>query len=140
MEVSVELKRLPNLLKRRGVYFSGIVLAPLNFRDEEIRNPYGYLTINSVKRGSSARLVGIDRYDFLVSVDGQPLKDIEAICRYLAKKGEGKEVHLLIHDISRNFLSYQRYGLKRLQIKDLKIVGMGVKKAADKSPSSICDG
>ncbi len=71
MTLSGQLQPVEPVLSRRGLYVSGVLLAPTGFRDEKELNLSQPLMVHSVAPGSLAESLGLKKWHMVVSVDGQ---------------------------------------------------------------------
>ena len=122
--VSIISKPRQSLMKRIGVHFSGIVVAPESFRDDEESNPKGMALIQDVARASIASSAGAEAYDLLISIDGKSLKDPSTICRYLKEAERAKKkIKLIAKEDKWSYRSHSKYHAYEIQVKDVKLVG-----------------
>ena len=122
--VSIMSKPRESLMKRIGVHFSGVVVAPESFRDDEEANPKGMVLIQDVARASIGSSAGVSAYNLLVSIDGKSLNDTTSICRYLkrAEKSE-KKIKLITKEDAWSYRSHSKYHAYEIQVKDVQLVG-----------------
>ena len=122
--VSIMSKPRQSLMKRIGVHFSGIVVAPESFRDDEEANPKGMALIQDVARASIGSSAGAEAYDLLISIDGKSLKDPSTICRYLKEAERAKKkIKLIAKEDKWSYRSHSKYHAYEIQVKDVKLVG-----------------
>ena len=122
--VSVMSMPRESLMKRVGVHFSGIVIAPESFRDDEEANPKGLALIQDVARSSIGGSAGVEAYDLLISIDGKSLKDPGSICQYLktAEKAK-KKIKLISKEDKWSYRSHSKYHSYEIKVKDVRLVG-----------------
>ncbi len=68
--LSGQLQPVEPVLSRRGLYVSGVLIAPTGFRDEKELNLSQPLMVHSVAPGSLAESLGLKKWHMVVSVDG----------------------------------------------------------------------
>lgn len=76
-------KPMPRVTERQGLYLSGIVIAPSNFRDTPEANLGKSLIVHYVDEGSLANAQGFQVWDFIKSVDGKSFHELGALATYL---------------------------------------------------------
>lgn len=72
----------PYILERKGVYISGILFGHLYYRDKKIM-PIGEIMVHSVQKGSIGNFSNIEKGDILDGVDGQVVRSLEDLYRWL---------------------------------------------------------
>ncbi len=118
--ISGKLDRGINFLNRKGVFVSGMLLAPFWLRDQpELNLPN--LQVHYVKPGSSADGELIEPGEYLVSFNDVEMKNLEQLYEYLVKNKDktinAKMVGFSESD-SRIFNNY----LINLDVKDIKFI------------------
>jgi serine protease Do len=80
------------VLKRRGILVSGMLLAPLDYRDTSLLGFPHDIGIHDLESGSEAEANGMNYYDFVLAIDGTPIKDMEQLYERLlaASQDEGE--------------------------------------------------
>jgi S1-C subfamily serine protease len=110
---SVAVAPPTRVVERRAVKVAGLIIAPMGVKAGKYSdNPVG-LMVQAVEPTSWAGSAGLRAWDFLVRVDGKPIKDLRAFYRHLqSRKEAGKETILIIRRLSQgyeNFHGYHRY-------------------------------
>jgi serine protease Do len=119
--VTGKLERSINYLNRKGVYVSGMLIAPFSFKDSsEINLPN--LMVQYVKPGSSTDGELIDPGDFLVSLDDVKIDNLEQLYGYLTEN-INKTVNAKIVNFSTSGSRLFAHYLIKLDVKDMKFVG-----------------
>ncbi|MCP4701187.1 MAG: trypsin-like serine protease [Gammaproteobacteria bacterium] len=123
MILSGKLRPAKRITELRGIFFSGIMLAPLNVRDwPELGLPR--LIVNDVETGSIGQNEGIDKLDFLVSVDKRTFAGIDALYEYLSgiqeKQGNAVIKVKRSSDFSDRIYDYIE---RPLAVEELKYIG-----------------
>jgi S1-C subfamily serine protease len=123
--VSVPIQTRANLLDRIGVHVSGIVFGKQSMKDDELANPDGLLFIHNVKRASKGSLAGVEHYDYLVSVDGQTIKEPVALCNHLKAAHEAqKKIRLVTQRGSwEHYRSQTTYFSHEIKVSNVRLVG-----------------
>ena len=129
MTLSITSKPRSNLMKRMGVHVSGVVIASDTYRDDEEMNPNGLPMIHDVASASIGSAAGINAYDLVISVDGNPTEDIQKLCKYLKNAESAKKKVKLITKANKwSYRSRSMYGSHQIKVKDVKLVGPQVPK------------
>ena len=118
-KIKVALKRKPKLLEKQYLSFSGIIVAPREFRDDEINNPDKYLLIHDVKGRSEGAIAGVRGYDLLASVDGVKFTALSKLKDYLSKR-DGKKARINLYRRSYSYSSRSTYLLKEVKVSELQ--------------------
>ncbi len=90
MTLSGQLQPVEPVLSRRGLYVSGVLLAPTGFRDEKELNLSQPLMVHSVAPGSLAESLGLKKWHMVVSVDGQAVYGLTDLRGRLADARKNK--------------------------------------------------
>ena len=129
MTLSITSEPRSNLMKRVGVHVSGVVIASDTYRDDEEMNPNGLPMIHDVASASIGSAAGINAYDLVISVDGNPTEDIPKLCRYLKNAESAKKKVKLITKANKwSYRSRSMYSSHQIKVKDVKLVGPQVPK------------
>ena len=126
MTLAGKLNPAERTTERKGVYFSGVLFAPVPYRDRaEMAYP---LKVDYVEPGSIGESKRIGPWDRLMMVNGQPVKTLEDLYRQL-KKGqrENGEVAVKIRHISSRKDRIFNYKNVSLKVEDLKFIGAAQK-------------
>ena len=127
--LSITSEPRTNLMKRIGVHFSGVVIASDTYRDDEEMNPNGLPMIHDVASASIGSAAGINAYDLVISVDGNPTEDIPKLCKYLKNAESAKnKVKLITKGNKWSYRSRSMYTSHEIKVKDVKLVGPQVPK------------
>jgi S1-C subfamily serine protease len=123
MILSGKLNAMQLVIERKGVFVSGIVIAPWWIRDwQEVNLPP--LVIHNVEAGSIGDDQKIQNWDNLVYIDRKPMKNLKQLFAYLkAAKLQDKKVYLTIKRFSDLDDRLYDYLERPLKIVDLKYVG-----------------
>lgn len=84
LRIKGSLDPKPYILKRKGVYFSGILFGDLYFRDKEVM-PIGEIMVHSVQKGSIGSFSNIEKGDILNGVDGHDVRSLEDLYKKLGR-------------------------------------------------------
>lgn len=111
VEVSSRPRFRPPVLARRGVVLDGALLASHSFEDSAALGEPPALVVHSVEPGSAAEAMGIEVFDFISSIGGQPPLDLDATCDLLrnrTKDGPIRVVLRRLHDGRSLFSTHAR--------------------------------
>jgi len=120
MTLSGKLNAMQLVTERKGVFVSGIVIAPWWIRDwQEVNLPP--LVIHNVEAGSIGDDQKIQNWDNLVYIDRKPMKNLKQLFAYLkAAELEDKKVYLTIKrfsDLDDRLYDYLERPLKVVNLK-----------------------
>ena len=119
--ISGGLDRSINYLNRKGVFVSGMLIAPYWLRDRpEINLPN--LQVHYVKPGSSADGEVIEQGEFLVSLDDVKMNNLEQLYEYLVEN-TNKTVNAKIVSFSESGTHIFSHYLVKLDVKEAKFIG-----------------
>jgi S1-C subfamily serine protease len=123
MTLSGRLNAMQLVTERKGVFVSGVVIAPWWIRDwQEVNLPP--LVIHNVEAGSIGDDQKIQNWDNLVYIDRKPMKNLKQLFAYLkAAKLQDKKVYLTIKRFSDLDDRLYDYLERPLKIVDLKYFG-----------------
>jgi S1-C subfamily serine protease len=127
MNVRVTLRSAVSSSTRGGIHVSGALFSELPWVEmREVLDKRTGLMVHFVERGSAADAQQIRPMDLLVSVDGQPVPDIDVLHRLLAeaeKAGRPAQIKLLrLSDIENNFFVYVE---RPMPVTDLRRISGG---------------
>jgi len=116
-----KLDRGINFLNRKGVFVSGMLIAPFWFRDRpELNLPN--LRVHYVKPGSTADGELIEQGEYLVSLNDVEMKNLDQLYEYLVKN-TNKTINAKIVGFSENGSRIFNHYLNKLDVKDIKFIG-----------------
>ena len=119
--ISGKLDRSINYLNRKGVFVSGMLIAPFWLRDKpEINLPN--LQVHYVKPGSSADGELIEQGEYLVSLNDVKTNNLEQLYEYLVEN-INKTVNAKIVSFSENGSRMFSHYLVKLDVKEVKFIG-----------------
>jgi len=119
--ISGKLDRSINYLNRKGVFVSGMLIAPFWLRDKpEINLPN--LQVHYVKPGSSADGELIEQGEYLVSLNDVKMNNLEQLYEYLVEN-INKTVNAKIVSFSENGSRMFSHYLVKLDVKEVKFIG-----------------
>ena len=119
--ISGKLDRSINYLNRKGVFVSGMLIAPFRLRDKpEINLPN--LQVHYVKPGSSAAGELIEQGEYLVSLNDVKMNNLEQLYEYLVEN-INKTVNAKIVSFSENGSRLFSHYLVKLDVKEVKFIG-----------------
>jgi serine protease Do len=118
--ISGKLNPSFNYLNRKGVYVSGMLIAPFWLRDKpEINLPY--LQVHYVKPGSPADGEIIEHGEFLVSLNDVKINSLEQLYGYLVEN-KNKTINAKIVSFSESGSRMLNHYLVKLDVKDVKLI------------------
>jgi serine protease Do len=116
-----KLEQSINYLNRKGVYVSGMLIAPFMLRDKPTIN-LPNLQVHYVKPGSSADGEIIEIGEFLVSLNDVKIHNLEQLYEYLVEN-KNKTINAKIVSFSESSSSMFSHYLVKLDVKDVKFLG-----------------
>ena len=119
--ISGKLDRSINFLNRKGVFVSGMLIAPFWFRDQpELNLPN--LQVHYVKPGSTADGELIEQGEYLVSLNDVEMNNLDQLYEYLLKN-TNKTINAKIVGFSENGSRIFNHYLIKLDVKEIKFIG-----------------
>ena len=116
-----KLDRGINFLNRKGVFVSGMLIAPFWFRDQpELNLPN--LQVHYVKPGSTADGELIEQGEYLVSLNDVEMNNLDQLYEYLLKN-TNKTINAKIVGFSENGSRIFNHYLIKLDVKEIKFIG-----------------
>jgi serine protease Do len=127
-----ELTTLVPLLPRQqpskqvGVFVSGVIIAPFLLRDDEIKNINNEMMVHHSRRASAARLAGVRKWNYLVSVDGKKFSDPIHLCRHLKKaESQLRNINMRLRRFKTQYASFTEFSMTKFKPKSVGLVGRG---------------
>lgn len=127
-----ELTTLVPLLPRQqpskqvGVFVSGVIIAPFLLRDDEIKNINNEMMVHHSRTASAARLAGVRKWNYLVSVDGKKFSDPIHLCRHLKKaESQLRNVNMRLRRFRTQYASFTEFSMTKFKPKSVGLVGRG---------------
>ena len=123
--VSLQIKRVPKILNRKGLYISGMNLGPLKERDYSVKRYGENLIAYDVKASSEASSSGIENFDRIISVDGIPIlsiDELEEYCRNKKKNNKEAKVRFLVYRQEGSYRTNAQYRLIDLKLEKIKLI------------------
>ena len=116
-----------NITRRKGLYVSGLVIAPSGYYDESEINLGKALMVHNIIAGTIANSSGIYPWDFIKTVDGRDFHTVEELFTYLSEAYvHRREVEIVvkrIYDTGSQLYSYKRISLP---IESLREIGIQI--------------
>ncbi|MEM7016591.1 MAG: trypsin-like peptidase domain-containing protein [Pseudomonadota bacterium] len=107
----------------KGVHFSGLLIAPMPFRDWAELNLPGFM-IHDVKNGSIAQDEGLITWDLIVAIDGEPVKALNSMFEQVQKiEKTDEKVKIKVKRFSKFSDRFYDYVERPIPVEDLKFVG-----------------
>jgi S1-C subfamily serine protease len=115
LRMPINVQPTDKLTNRLGVYVSGLIVAPSSYVDATELNLRNVLMIHHVKDGTAGQSEGIDVWDFIKSVDGKRINNIEDLfIHFTDAYEEQRDVDIVIkriNDTGRHIFSYKKISL-----------------------------
>ncbi len=112
---SFNVRPAEKLTRRQGIYVSGLIIAPSGYFDEPELNLGKALMVHHVKGGSVSHSEKIKQWDFIKTVDGKQVNNIEELFAFFADASEEQRdidiVFKRIYDTGRQLYSYRKVSL-----------------------------
>jgi len=122
--VAGRLKPAARVIDRNGVYAAGILFAPIGVRDGRELNLGQPLMVHSVEAGTLGESLEIEEWDMLVSVNGSPVENLNALyARLDAADGAEEPVVFVFKRWSGERDRIYSYLERSMEIQDLEFVG-----------------
>ena len=122
-DVALKTKHMPNMLKRKGIYFSGMIIAPNNFKDRSLTSFGHAWMVHFVDGGSMAETESIKEWDLLIKIDNKPLGSFDDVFSYLRKKQkENEDIKLIFRRLSDGSRKMNDYHEVSLVVEDEKLI------------------
>ena len=119
--ISGKLDRGINFLTRKGVFVSGMLIAPFRLRDKpELNLPN--LQVHYVKPGSSAGGELIERGEYLASLNDVKMNNLEQLYEHLIAN-KNKTINAKIISLQAGDGSIFAHYLIKLDVKEIKFIG-----------------
>ena len=127
-----ELTKLVPLLPRQqpskqvGVFVSGVIIAPFLLRDDEIENIHNEMMVHHSRTASAARLAGVRKWNYLVSVDGKTFSDPVSLCLHLKKaESQLRNINMRLRRFRTQYASFTEFSMTKFKPKSVRLVGRG---------------
>ena len=122
MTVKGRLNSAPPVNELKGVHFSGLLVAPLAFRDwRELNLPP--LIVHDVESGSIAQNEGINEWDLIVSVDGQAVNTLDELFGHIkARQQEQAKITIKVKRFSKFSDRFYDYIERPISVEGLEYV------------------
>ena len=139
-ETVVSGLKLPmsRVLETRGVYASGVLFGPIAIRDAAEFGARG-LMVHHVESGSLGESQEIEKSDLLEAVDGEPVRDLEAL---YAKLEEASQTRRRLTMTFKKFSGGDAlfsYTQRRLSVSQLRMIGPQPATLSAEAPSEQAD-
>jgi len=130
--IAGRLNPAPLITQRKGIYVSGVLVAPVHYRDRsELANA---LRVNYVEPGSVGESRRIRSWDRVLTVDNQPITSLEQLHHQLkAAQDQKKRVVLKIRHVSSRPDRIYNYKDIALEVEDLRFLGGSEPESASNS-------
>jgi len=127
LHVPVNVRPAEKLTNRKGVYVSGLIIAPSSYIIETDLGLGKVLMVHSVEAGSAGQSEGVAAWDFIKTVDGKHINDLKELFTYFEGViKDSRDVEIVIkriNDTGHQLFSYKKI---RLPLDGLKNIGAQV--------------
>jgi S1-C subfamily serine protease len=96
VDVTCRPESRPSMVERQGVVIDGAVIAPVTYDDAALMVDPARLAVHSVEPGSRAETVDVQSMDFVESVDGRAVTDLDDLIKRLGSHRAGEPIHLVL--------------------------------------------
>ncbi len=123
-ETLVSGNKLPmhRVLEARGVYASGVLFGPVTIRDAFEIGARG-LMVHHVESGSLGESQEIEKSDLLEAVDGEPVRDLQALYAKLQEASQARRrLTMTFKKLSGGDTLFS-YTQRRLSVSELRMIG-----------------
>lgn len=123
-EIEVSGAKVPmrRVLEMRGVYVSGVLFGPVTVRDAPEIGARG-LMVHHVESGSMGEAQEIQKSDLLEAVDGEPVRDVDALHAHLSEaRAARRRVTLTLKRLAGGDTLFS-YRQRNLPAGELRIIG-----------------
>ena len=130
LTVAGRLNPAPLITQRKGIYVSGVLVAPVQYRDRSELTQT--LRVNYVEPGSIGESRRIRSWDRVMMVDNQPISSLEQLHRQLkTAKDQQKRVLIKVRHVSSRPDRIYNYKNISLEVEDLRFLGEEEPKTAN---------
>ena len=121
--IPVAFKKMKSMLKRKGLYFSGMIVSPNKYVDRKKAGVSSAWLVHFVDSGSTAEEESVKEWDLLVKIDNKPMGSFKDVYKYIAKQQkENKKVILMLKRTSGSSNKMSDYHEVTISIEDEKII------------------
>lgn len=124
LRMPINVQPTDKLTHRQGVYASGLIVAPSSYVDVTELSLSNVLMVHHVKDGTAGQSEGIEIWDFIKTVDGKRIDNVEDLFMYFTDAyKEQRDVDIVIkriNDTGRQIFSYKKISLP---IENLQRIG-----------------
>ena len=123
INVDIKIVKREQILKRKGLYFSGMLIAPNKYSDRAKSGVSSAWLVHFIDSGSTAESKKIREWDMVLKIDGKPIGDFEDVYNYVKGKHLGnKKIILMLRRLSSGSHKLNDYHEVELSVKDEKII------------------
>lgn len=122
-DVTLKTEYMSDMLKRKGIYFSGMIIAPNNFKDRNLTSFGHAWMVHFIDEGSMAQTEKVEEWDLLIKIDNKPLGGFDDVMTYLKNKhAKSEEVKLIFRRLSDGSRKMNDYHEVSLLVEDEEII------------------
>ena len=121
--ISLNVEHIPNVLNRKGIYFSGMIITPNKFDDKSNGVYNNAWVVNFVDSGSTAETELIESWDYLLKIDNKPLGKFNDVFKYIkSKRSKGEDITLMVRRVSSGMRKNNDYHEFSFPVEDEKVI------------------
>ena len=122
-EINLSIKHMPNTLKRKGIYFSGMIMVPNHYPDSTLSGVGKAWLVHFVDSGSSAETESIEEWDLLLKMDNKPIGKFNDVFEHIKNKHtKDEEVTFVYKRLSAGNRKMTDFYEVSLPVEDEKII------------------
>lgn len=123
IEVPISIVKMDKVLKRKGLYFSGMFIAPNKYSDRAKSGYSSAWLVHFIDTGSTAESEKIKEWDLLLKIDNKPIGDFDDVYEYIKGKHlDNKKVTLMLKRTSIGSHKMNDYHEVELLVEDEEII------------------
>jgi S1-C subfamily serine protease len=116
------LPAMKRVLSKQGVYVSGALIENLELGDPDVARFYG-LMVSYVESGSTAEVHDLQQYDRIITLNGQPVTDLDDLWRALGHaKSESSTVHVTLKRLTESEAGLFEYREYEIPLEEIRFV------------------
>lgn len=123
IEIQARPAKQPSVLARRAVSIDGAMIAPVAFQDAAALGEPVRLVVQSVEPGSAAHALGLDKMDFVHTIDGRNFGDLESLIKYLNQRQGDAAVRIVFRRMSTENSRWFDFCVRDLPGEETRIIG-----------------
>ena len=114
---------MPSVLAQRGIFASGVLFAPITFRDADEIRARGFM-VHYIEPSSIGESQEVEKSDLLLAINDEKVEDFDQLFKRLTEaQKKGGDLRLTFRRISDNNRTMFSYVQRSLPIRDLLVIG-----------------